>query len=109
MAELVPANSAAYAAGLLLGVFGSVAAILAGTLGAALARTRRGRDRGGDDHRCVGIDLEDAEAEDAVGDLQVVVERVEQVARGLEPHPAVVRLGAAVDFVGHLAQAPAVL
>ena len=59
--------------------------------------------------RRVGIDFEDPEAQDAVGDLQVVVERVEQIGRRLEAEPAVVGLGALVDFVGHLAEAPGVL
>src|SRR5689334_5268226 len=86
-----------------------VAAVLAGSGGGALPRPWGGGCGGGDDHRRAGIDLEDAEAEDSVGDLQVVVERVEQVAGSLEPHPAVVRLGAVIDLVGHLAQAPAVL
>jgi hypothetical protein len=38
-----------------------------------------------------------------------VNERVEQVAGSLETHPAIVRLGAVVDLVGHLPQTPGVL
>src|SRR6187200_1794371 len=92
----VPANSEGRRGALLvvvgLGCAG-VAAILAGSGGGALPRPRGGGHGGRDDHRRAGVDFEDPEAKDAVGDLQVVVERVEQVARGLEPHPAVVGLG----------------
>ena len=51
-----------------------------------------GGDGGRDHHRSLGIDLEDAEAEDAVGDLEVVVELLEQLGRRLEAEPAVVGL-----------------
>jgi hypothetical protein len=39
-----------------------------------------------------GVDFEDPEAQHAVGDLQVVVELVEQRARSLEAEPAVIGL-----------------
>ena len=55
------------------------------------------------------IDLEDAEAQHAVGDLQVVVELVEQRRLGLEAEEAVVGLVALLDLVGELAQAPGLL
>src|SRR5258707_1218928 len=67
---------------------GGLAAILggagAGALAGALARAGGGSRRRRRDRRRAGVDFEDPEAEDAVGDLQVVVERVEQRARRLE-------------------------
>ena len=52
------------------------------------------------------VDLEDPEAQHAVGDPKVVVELVEQPPLGLEAEEAVVGLGALADLVGELAHAP---
>ena len=77
----------------------------------AIARSagcRRG-NRGRDHHRRICIDFEDAEAQHAVGDLQIVVELVKQLGRRLEAQPTVVGLVPPADFIGHLAQTPFVL
>jgi hypothetical protein len=52
------------------------------------------------------VDLEDPEAQHAVGDLQRVIELVEQVDAALEAVEAVVRLGVLADLVRELARAP---
>src|SRR5690606_8181917 len=70
-------------------------------------RQREGRRRG--DHGGIGLDLVDPEAQDAVGDLEAVVEIVEQVAVLREAEEAVIRLGALLDLVGELAQPPRAL
>src|SRR4029077_20337821 len=78
-----------------------VLAVRAGTL------DRRGPlDRGRGIRRRVGLDLEDPEAQHAVGDLQVVVQALEQRRLALEAVEAVVGLIALLDPVGELAQAP---
>ncbi len=55
---------------------------------------RRCQRRRRDDRRRPRVDLEDPEAQHAVGDPKVVVQLVEQRSLGLEPEEAVVGLGA---------------
>ena len=108
MVEMIPQSFARLAVftGTTIAAVATIAAVTRAA--GALARAGSG-DGGRHDGRRVGFDFEDAEAEDAVGDLQVVVERVEEIGRRLEAVPAVVGLGAAIDFVRHLAQPPGVL
>ncbi len=92
---------------------GAVLVVVAPAAAATARATGRGAGKRGGrrrlDDRRVGVDLEDPEAQHAVGDLQVVVELVEQRALGLEAKEAVVGLVAPRDLVGQLAQAPGLL
>ena len=70
-----------------------------GCAGGALRRRR-------DDRRRARVDLEDPEAQHAVGNPQVVVQIVEQPSIRFEAEEAIVRLGALLDLVGELARTP---
>ena len=91
--------------------FGRGRLVLGGRLRAAPAPGRRGggdcQRRRRDDRRRPRVDLEDPEAQNAVGDPQVVVQLVEQRSLGLEAEEAIVGLGSLLDLVGKLAHPPA--
>ena len=90
----------------------SAAGAAAAPSAARLARTRPAAlgciAAGGDDDRGRRIDLEDPEAQHAVGDLERVVEVVEHAGLGYEAVEAVVGLVALADLVRHLPHAPVV-
>src|SRR6185503_16833991 len=70
-----------------------------------------GRGRGGAQVRRSGgarAQLDDPEAQDAVRDLQVVLELLEERARPADLQQVVVRVGLLVDLVGRGANAPVV-
>src|SRR5918999_678223 len=105
------AATSGFSGRLLFGARGAaaLAPALAAATGAALAAGEAGgRGRSRQDRR-LGVDLEDPEPQDPIGDLQVVVELAEEVAGCAEAEPAVVGLGPLADLVGQLANAPGVL
>src|SRR5262245_4858123 len=77
-------------------------------LAVAAVRSDGGRTLGGGRRvaRRIGVDLEDPKAQHPVGDLQAVVEPLEQVRLALETVVAIVRLVPLTDLVGELAHAP---
>ena len=87
-----------------------VAAVASATATARAVRAWSERERRRRvDHRSARVHLVDPEAKDAVGDLQVVVEVVEDALAVLEAEEAVVRLVSLIDLVRHLAGAPRAL